>query len=253
MVQKRGLPSVGEVVICKITRLNPNSAFAVLDEYGHEGMIHISEVSSGWVRDIRNHIKEGQSVIAKVVRIDDRGISLSLKRVDEKQKKDKMREYNLNQKAEKMLDMAAHKLGKNLEQAYNEVGFLLQESFGSLYEGFRRALSDAEELRKKGVPEGWIAAVKEIAEKNIEQKEFEFVSKIFLRSYKENGINLIKDVLEKAELMGLEVKYISAPEYMVKYRTKSAKKGEKEFLDKLDKIVSLSKPNVEAEFKIVKK
>ena len=252
MVKKRGLPSVGEVVICKISRLNPNSAFAVLEEYDAEGMIHISEVSSGWVRDIRNHIKEGQSVIAKVVRVDDRGLSLSLKRVDEKQKKDKMKEYNLNQKAEKMLDIVAQKASKKLDEVYNEIGFLLQDNFGSLYEGFKKALSDADALKKKGIDEKWIALLKEVAEKNIEQKEFEFASKLFLRSYKENGVNLIKDVLAKAEKMNLEVKYISAPEYLVKYKTKNAKKGEKEFLEKLDKIVSLSKPDVEAEIKVIK-
>ena len=163
-----------------------------------------------------------------------------------------MKEYNLNKKAEKMLDIVAQKASKKLDEVYNEIGFLLQDNFGSLYEGFKKALSDADALKKKGIDEKWIALLKEVAEKNIERKEFEFASKLFLRSYKENGVNLIKDILAKAEKMNLEVKYISAPEYLVKYKTKNAKKGEKEFLEKLDKIVSLSKPDVEAEIKVIK-
>ena len=47
MVKRRGLPQPGELVIVKISKINPHSAFAYLEEYGTEGMIHISEVSSG--------------------------------------------------------------------------------------------------------------------------------------------------------------------------------------------------------------
>src|SRR3989344_4340878 len=195
MVRKRGIPQQGELVICKIDKISPNSATAILIEYNIEGMIHISEVFSGWVRDIRNHIKSGQQVVAKVTRVDEerKFISLSLKRVDNKQEKDKIKEYNLEQKAEKMLEMAAKSLNKNLDTAYEEIGFLLQENFGSIYEGFKKSIKNPSQLSSRGISESWIKAMQEIAEKNIEQKEFEF-------------------------------------------KTKNAKKGEKEFTEKLTKL-----------------
>ena len=150
MVQKRGFPMLGEIVICKITRINPNSAFARLDEYNKEGMIHISEISSGWVRDIRQYVKPNQSVIAKVVRLNESAgeISLSLKRVDDKQQNEKMKEYNLNKKAEKMLEIAAKAMGMTLDKAYTEVGYTMQESFGSLYDGFKAVLKNPKLLEK---------------------------------------------------------------------------------------------------------
>ena len=119
MVKKRGFPMLGEIVICKITKINPNSAFARLEEYNKEGMIHISEISSGWVRDIRQHVKPNQSVIAKVVRLNEGSgeISLSLKRVDDKQQNEKMKDYNLNKKAEKMLEIAAKSMDINPDNA----------------------------------------------------------------------------------------------------------------------------------------
>jgi translation initiation factor 2 alpha subunit (eIF-2alpha) len=40
----------------------------------------------------------------------------------------------------------------------------------------------------------------------------------------------------EAAKMKLEIKYIAAPEYMVIYRTKQAKKGESEFMEKLEKL-----------------
>ena len=86
-------------------------------------------------------------------------------------------------------------------------------------------------------------------EKSIELKEFEFKAKIFLKSFKPDGINNIKSILKSAKKMNLDVRYIAAPEYMVKYKTKDAKKGEKEFINKLDKIVDMAE---EATFEIIK-
>lgn len=254
MVKKRGFPMLGEIVICRITKINPNSAFASLDEYGIEGMIHISEISRGWVRDIRQFVKPNQSVIAKVVRLDERAgeLSLSLKRVDEKQQNEKMKEYNLNKKAEKMLEICAKKMGISLDKTYNEVGYALQENFGTLYEGFKTALKNPKLLEKRGIPEKWVTVLKEIAEKGIEQKEFEFRSRLIVKSFKPDGIVHIRALMQQAGKLGLEVKYIAAPEYLVKFRTLDAKKGEREFEEKLSKVVEIAKPNAEAHYEVIR-
>ena len=249
MPKKRGLPSVGEMVICKVVKINPHSVFAQIEEYDAEGMIHISEVSSGWIRDIRQHIKVGQEIIAKVLRTEN-GIALSIKRVNPRQRTQKMKEFKLEQRAEKMLELAAQSLNKTLDQAYEEVGFMLQEKFGTLYEAFRLSLQKIESL-KKYLPDEWINAIKEVAEKNIELKEFEFRAKLTLKTFKPGGISIIKNILSKAVESGLEIKYIAAPEYLVKYSTKDAKKGEREFSEKVEKLVAGAKPDAEARIEIL--
>jgi translation initiation factor 2 subunit 1 len=250
IVKKRGLPQPGELVICKISKINPHSAFAYLEEYNSEGMIHISEVSSGWVKDIRSHVKQGQTVVAKVVRVEGSQISLSLKRVDKKQENNKIKEYRLNQRAEKMLQLAAGEMKKSLEKAYDEVGYILQESFGSLYEGFRASLQNPGALREKGISEKWVEHIRVIAEKSIIQKEFEFKARLFVRTHKPNGLGIIKNIMSGLEKGGLDVHYIAAPEYLVKYRSMNAKKGEREFVEKLEK---LKTPDAEIEFEMIKK
>lgn len=249
MVKKRGMPSEGELVICTITKINPNSAFAVMEEYGKEGMIHISEVAPGWVRDIRQYLKVGQSGVAKVLRTEGGVISLSIKRVDENQRNQKTKEHNLEQRAEKMLEIAAQRLGLTLEKAYEEAGFLLQEKFGSVYEGFRVSITNPDSLRKRGVPDKWVDVIKEIAEKSIEQKEFEFRARLAIKTYKPDGINIIKEILKKAKSSGLDVRYIAAPEYLVKYKTKNAKKGEKYFVERLEEITKTK--DAEAEYQVI--
>ena len=58
-------------------------AFINLPE-GKTGLVHISEVASTFVTDIRRHISEGQAVRVKVLNTDERGrLSLSIKQAEE--------------------------------------------------------------------------------------------------------------------------------------------------------------------------
>jgi translation initiation factor 2 subunit 1 len=69
LYKKTGLPEESELVLCTVTKVLPNSVFVTLDEYGIDGLIHISEVSPGRIRNIRDFVKEGKKVVCKILRI----------------------------------------------------------------------------------------------------------------------------------------------------------------------------------------
>ena len=74
---------IGAIVEGKVTGLTAFGAFVSLPD-GKSGMVHISEVSNSFVKDIKDFLKEGQDVKVKVVNITDEGkISLSIKKADE--------------------------------------------------------------------------------------------------------------------------------------------------------------------------
>lgn len=65
-----------------VIRLADFGAFIQLDN-GESGLVHISEVDRNYVRDIKEHIKEGDKVSVKVVAIKEDGkIDLSIKQAD---------------------------------------------------------------------------------------------------------------------------------------------------------------------------
>ena len=75
---------MGTIVKGKITKIMPFGAFVAV-EGGGSGMIHISEVSASYVKDIKEFLSEGQEIEAAVVSSDENGrISLSLKRMPQK-------------------------------------------------------------------------------------------------------------------------------------------------------------------------
>ncbi len=71
---------VGAVLEGKVTGITKFGAFVELPEK-KTGMVHISEVASAYVKEIRDFITEGQTVKVKVLSVGDDGkISLSMKK-----------------------------------------------------------------------------------------------------------------------------------------------------------------------------
>ncbi len=77
--------TVGEIVEGKVTGITNFGVFVDLGE-NQTGMVHISEVAQTYVNDIREFVKEGDTVKMKVLSVADGKVSLSIKRAQEQKK-----------------------------------------------------------------------------------------------------------------------------------------------------------------------
>ena len=76
--------SVGEIVDCTVEQIQPYGAFVRIAKTGRKGMIHISELSYSFVKNITDVLNLQDKIQAKVIKIDERGrIDLSLKQTQE--------------------------------------------------------------------------------------------------------------------------------------------------------------------------
>jgi translation initiation factor 2 subunit 1 len=239
MVKKKGLPNIHELVVVKVTEVTQFAAWCDLLEYDARGMIPISEAAGKWIFDVHEVVKEGEVRVAKVIKVeeDKNLVHLSLKRVSKVDEKEKMNEFRKEERGEKLLEMAAKMLGKNLQQAYEEVGFILQQKFGSLYEAIVNVKKNYSKLGKLKIPKEWIDAIVSIVEKNVKEKEVEIKFEIEIKSLEPNGIEIIKDVLKEIEeKTGGKIKYVSAPIYRLEFITNDPKKDEKRISSALEKL-----------------
>lgn len=70
---------VGAVVKGTVARITPYGAFLTLDN-GKMGLVHISEIDRNYVKDVNEHLREGDVVETKVIAIKEDGkIDLSIK------------------------------------------------------------------------------------------------------------------------------------------------------------------------------
>ncbi|ELK45941.1 S1 domain-containing post-transcriptional regulator GSP13 [Halobacillus sp. ACCC02827] len=67
----------GQVLEGKVTGIQPYGAFVALDEKV-QGLVHISEVTHGYVKDINEHLSEGDEVQVKILNIDEKSNKYSL-------------------------------------------------------------------------------------------------------------------------------------------------------------------------------
>ncbi len=252
-MKKKGRPDVNDLVICKITNINPNSAFASLIEYENlSGMIHVSEVASRWVRDIKEFLKENQLVVCRVMHVDGNHIALSVKRVPKDRALHKMNEYKKEHNAENLLEIVTKNLKKEPEAFVNEIGFELQEAFGTLSKALEIASKNEELFRKRSELDKKTAdAIMDMVKKSYAEKVYTLKSTLMLSSYAPNGVEIIKKALLKAKKDGFEVKYISAPKYTISKSGKNFKELHSTLLAESEKIAKeVQKAGGEASFEV---
>ena len=61
---------VGNIVTGNVTGIEKYGIFVSLDEY-YSGLIHISEISDNFVRDVNDYVKYGDTIKAKIIEVDD--------------------------------------------------------------------------------------------------------------------------------------------------------------------------------------
>ncbi len=87
-------PEIGQIYEGKITSITNFGAFVTLPD-GPDGMVHISEVSDGFVKDIHDVLEVGQMVKVKVITIADNGkIALSIKKAQDKPQRPERKDFN---------------------------------------------------------------------------------------------------------------------------------------------------------------
>lgn len=210
-------PDEGDLVVGTVHKVLGYGAFASLEEYeGKEAFIHISEVSSGWVKNIRDYVRENQKIVARVLRVNPKKghVDVSLKRIREDQRTRKIQQWKIEQKAEKLLEITAKTIGKDLDAAYEEIGYKILKEFGDLYEAFETAAEEGEEvLISRGIDGEWAETLTEVAKKNISPPEVNITGYIYLHSYAPNGVEVIRNALNSIESQDIRVQCVGAPKY----------------------------------------
>lgn len=236
-LKKQEWPEPGDLIIATVDTVTDYGAYVKLDEYDKRGLLHVSEISSSWIRNIRDFVREGQKVVLKVLRVDpEKGhIDLSLRRVTKREKIDKIMVWKKERKAETLLRAVAEKTGISVEEIYEKAGKVLEEQFG-LYDGFEKAVKEGPEiLTKLGIPEEIAKALVEVAQERIHILLVKVKGTAELRCGKPNGVNIIKEAFataQKTEKLGnakLRFYVIAAPKYSIEVMAEDYKHGEEVF------------------------
>tara|TARA_B100001250_G_scaffold335138_1_gene301280 strand:+ start:3314 stop:4099 length:786 start_codon:yes stop_codon:yes gene_type:complete len=235
MSEQANTPEEGELVVVTVKNVKQNGVYVNFDEYpGIEGFIFIGEIASGWVKNIRAIVRDGQRLICKVMRTkkDGSSLELSLKSVSEERRRDRLQEWKNEQRSIQLLKVLSEKVGwsEEVRDNYNEE-FIL--SFGTLYAAFEEAAMNENTLPDAGFEGDWIKEFVDIAVENIIPPFVEIKGNLNLSVNLENGVEIIKEALIAAEEYSSEEEEISvmcyydgAPEYRLVLKAPDFKTAE---------------------------
>ncbi len=239
-------PNVNEIVVVKIDKVLDYGVFCSLLEYENAtGFVHISQVESSWIKNIRNYVSEGQMRAALVQKVDleKLQIDLSLTKVTERQQRLRIEEYKQLDRNKKLIEQMAKTLNKTKEEGWNAIAPPLISMYGNIPQAFEAIAMDGERAIE-GVDEEWIPILVEVVKKNVRPAEKEVKGTLSIACTAPNGIELVKAaLLESAKNVSnatITYSYLGGGKYLLKvvsYDFKLAEKGLSGVQERLHKYI----------------
>ncbi|MFH2021176.1 MAG: S1 RNA-binding domain-containing protein [archaeon] len=223
--KKTGLPEESEVVMCTVTNIQYSTVFAKLDDYGISGMIHISEIAAGRIRNIRDYVKEDKKIACKVLRVNkERGqVDLSLRRVNERERKLKVNEVKMEQKAEAVIDYVAKQNNMQPLALYNQVMKSLSD-YAYLFHAFEDVVAGEFDLGKI-LDKKLADEMTELVLQRFKVKNVVIAGIMELSTYDGNGVDIVKEALSLAGER-IDVKYLGGGKYGMSVEAPDYKEAE---------------------------
>jgi len=229
-------PETGEMVVATVSRIESYGAYVTLDEYANkEALLHISEISSRWVRNIRNHVRENQKVVLQVLRVDpSKGqVDLSLRRVNKDDRRKKIEHWKKTRKAETLLKQAATELKVTPEDLFDEISPKLNEAQINLYDALEQAAKKSTSvLTDLGIKAKTAEVLTKIAKDKIVVKGVTIQGIFEVVAMGKKGIEEIKDLFRMISDLGDEqesttnIYTLGSPRYRIEVTAEDYKKAE---------------------------
>jgi len=241
-IENQDMPEVGELVLALVTSMSSHGAKVVLEEYNNMyGFLHVSEIATGWVKNVSRFVTVNQKVVLKVIRVDSARteVDLSLRQVSGEDRKQKLLSVKRYDKSRSIFDTLQTKL-KLTDEQKNEYFDKVEDQFVTVYSGLEELIRDGKAFGQLDIPEKTVAELTGISKSKIAIPMVNVTGIIQVTTQDSDGINLIKDsmsqVLSNKTGKRVEISYLGSPKYKITVYSEDYKSAEKRLSSALEKI-----------------
>lgn len=240
LIKREGFPETSDLVMCTVNNIQHNSIFVNIHEYDKQGMITISEIAPGRIRNIRDYVAEGKVIVCKVLNVNkERGyIDLSLRRVAEGQRRQKTDEIKQEIRAEKIIELTSRELKVPFPKLYSTISEKILPQYFYIYQAFDDAVSGILDLKTffdEKIAETLERAIRE----KIKPKKILIAGDVSISLWEENGIEIIKNTLSAAiTVPETKISYLGGGKYRILVKGTDYKTVEKILKDSSDSIIT---------------
>ena len=240
------VPEEGEYIIGRVVEVKDFGANIDLLEFPeHRAFVHISEVASGWVKYIRDFIREGQMIVARVTKVKKGSniVDASVRQVSGHRKQERIRAWKNEQKASKLLELVSKKSKIKIADLESEIQGM-RDTYGSLYLAFEAVVIDTASFKKEWKGK-WLSDFIEVAIDNIIPPHVSIGGMLDLVSYDVKGAEKIRKALMKPKAVNddttLKITSNGSPSYRISIKAPNYKQAEDELKKAVDQVLTTLK------------
>ena len=243
------LPEIGELVVGRVTRVDKFGAYIILEDYpGVEAFVHISEISLKWVRNIRDYLREGQRTVFKIIRVNPatQQVDVSLRRVSQKEKTEKILEWKRKQKINRILSILKERAKVSEEEIDKFIRQPFDYDFERIYSAFEK-VSEGEPITEiiPNLPEKMKEELENLIKQEIKHKIAIIKGDLKLTTTHRNGAEAIRKAAKEAESLAGSREEVSItvkgpPYYLLRIKAADEERAEellREILEKTSTIM----------------
>ena len=208
-----------DVILCKVKKIEGTSVFVETEE-GIPGSMTLSEVAAGRIRNLREYVSPNRLIVCKVLRIAGEHLELSLRRVTSGEKSETLERHKREKAFANML--------KTIGEKENVIEEIKKEH--DISEFLEEAREDVKVLEKYFDKEKAKKLFGILAEKIGKDKVVE--EKFVLRSEEEDGIKVIKEILD----VDAEIHYLGSGRFSINASGKDFKEADIKLNETLEEI-----------------
>lgn len=248
-------PEDGALVMVTVTKVYHTSVFVTLDEWNDKsGMIHISEISPGRIRNIRDYVVEGKKIVCKVLKIDrQKGhIDLSFRRVSEAQRREKVNELKQAQRATQIISYVAEQTEADVMKLAQSIATHALKDYDTIFEFFEDISAEHELIKELKLDDKVEKFLLEVITTRIKPPQVEISAEIEIKSYAPDGVEVIKKALTDANKVSEDVRiaYLGAGRFSLKVIDEDYKGAEKTVKKVTEKLTYVEKHD--GEFAVIR-
>ncbi|MCS7126353.1 MAG: S1 RNA-binding domain-containing protein [Aigarchaeota archaeon] len=217
-------PSVGEVVIGVVKTVEKYGAYINLLDYpGWEGFTHVSEISLKWIRNIRDYLREGQKEVFKILRVNPHlhQVDLSLRRVEKKEREQKLLDWKRREKVLRVINLLAEKTGIKIDELKKMIVEPVSQRGLRLYDVFLDLMESETIPEWLKLDENIVGKLIEIIKQEIKMKKVVLRGELILSCKRGDGVEHIRKAIEeglklagRGEIVSITTK--GSPRYLIR-------------------------------------
>ena len=231
---KEGYPEVNEIVYCTVRKIYGNTVFVYLDEFEKEGVLTISEIAPGRIRNLRDYVVEDKKIVCKVLRVDpkQKRIDVSLRRVSIPLMKKKLDEIKKEEYSERVYEEVSKELGMDKDELFEKTYEVIFEDYETVFEALYDIMIDNDKISMfsnltKEQQQTFVNYIND----RIKPEEVVLKKKFKLSSSAKEGVEEVKSAIENAintiNYDKIEVFYKAAGEFGVTITHEDMKSADK--------------------------